>query len=385
MAEQFIISYINVPWWTVNAPGFVGSNTFQVIFSATDNSITYQYLDVDPANFIDSGCSVGEASLEIGFENNTGNIGLEILNEQVPADNYAVKITYPDVVLIDIEDPTPVWNQNVSNKGVFGLAGDDINLVTNVKNAGNADTTTAIDVTMNVFDVNNMQVYTEVENLAGLMSQEEFEVNYATPFNGTAGSYSLEATTASASDINPSNNTNISEMNLIDQTVSPSQLSYLVDTTNNGSLSWNGGTGGVGIYYLPPHSGWHIDSIEMFIATGGGAGGDYTVVIYANDGVDGLPGTLLTSVDVLEGTYTLDSWVLTQLPAPIVAPENGFFVSWEQSANEGMALGTVTTAPVSRQSYELLSGQWATYRANESTEFMVRVNMIDLIFANDFE
>jgi hypothetical protein len=123
----------------------------------------------------------------------------------------------------------------------------------------------------------------------------------------------------------------------------------------------------------------------MFIATGGGAGGDYTVVIYANDGVDGLPGTLLTSVDVLEGTYTLDSWVLTQLPAPIVAPENGFFVSWEQSANEGMALGTVTTAPVSRQSYELLSGQWATYRANESTEFMVRVNMIDLIFANDFE
>ena len=107
--------------------------------------------------------------------------------------------------------------------------------------------------------------------------------------------------------------------------------------------------------------------------------------MYANDGVDGLPGTLLSSVDVLEGTYTLDSWVVTQLPTPIVAPENGFFVAWEQNASEGMAIGTVTTEPLSRQSYEKLGGQWANYRANETTEFMIRVNMIDLIFANGFE
>ena len=31
--DRFIISYIDVPWWSVNAPGFLGINSFQVILS----------------------------------------------------------------------------------------------------------------------------------------------------------------------------------------------------------------------------------------------------------------------------------------------------------------------------------------------------------------
>lgn len=383
MNEQFIISFIDVPRWINANPDFIGSNTFQIILSAMDNSITFQYLDVDQANFDNTaGCL---SDLEIGFENNTGNIGLEILNDQVPADNLAIKITYPGVPLIDIEDPAPIWNQNDENKAVFALADEDFSLITHVRNTGNVDTTSAIDVTMAVFDESNMEVYSSTENLPSLMTQEETDVIFTTPLNDMAGSYRLESTTTSVTDINPANNQSISELNLLNSSVSPVQLNYVIDDSTPGSLSWTGGNGGAAVYYQPPFEGWHIDSVEMFITTGTGVGADYTIGIYANDALDELPGTLLTSIVVPEGSYTFDTWTLSQLPTPVVAPDNGFFISWEQNNNEGMAIGTIEAEPISRQSYELLGGQWANYRDNNSTELMIRVNMIDLIFTNDFE
>lgn len=381
--NKFIVSFINVPWWSVNSPGFIGSNTFQVILDGNDNSITYQYADMDQANFNNTAnCGF---DLEIGFENSTGNIGLEILNETVPADNYAIKISYPDVVLLDIEDPTPAWNQNNENKATFRLAGEDINLVTNVKNDGNVDTTTDVDVTMTVFDSNNTSVYTDMDTIASLMAQQDVDVNYASAFNNTAGNYRLRAETSSSSDINPSNNILETELVLQDISNSPNQLSYVTDTISTGQASWNGGTGGVGAFFMPPYDGWQIDSVEMFIVNNGGAGFSYTVAIYDNEGGNGLPGTLLAAVDVPEGSYTIDNWVLTQLPTPIVAPSNGFYVAWETVNNAGVAMGTVNTPPISRQSYELLAGQWSSYRNNNTLEFMIRVNMIDLIFKNGFE
>ena len=37
--DSFIVSYINVPFWAVNAPGYAGSNSFQVILCSADSSI----------------------------------------------------------------------------------------------------------------------------------------------------------------------------------------------------------------------------------------------------------------------------------------------------------------------------------------------------------
>lgn len=381
--NKFIVSFINVPWWQNSATGYIGSNTFQVILDGNDNSITYQYADMDQANFNNTGnCA---ADLEIGFENSTGNIGLEILNEVVPADNYVIKIAYPDVVLIDIEDPTPAWNQNSENKAEFRLAGDDVNLMTNVKNEGNVETTTNIDVTMTVLNSSSNPVYSDMDSVSSLMPQQDVDVNFASAFNSTAGNYRLRAETTSASDINPSNNVTETELVLQDANSSPNQLSYVTDTTSSGSASWAGGTGGVGAFFMPPYDGWLIDSVEMFVVNNGGVGLTYTVAIYDNDGNNGLPGTLLAAVDVPEGSYTIDNWVLTELPVPIMAPSNGFYVGWQTDNNSGVAMGTVDTSPLSRQSYELLSGQWATYRNNSTLEFMIRVNMIDLIFENGFE
>lgn len=382
--ELFIVSYINAPWWVNANPAYNGSNTFQVIFSAVDNSITYQYLDMDPASFNDTpGCI---ADLEIGFENNTGDIGLEIFNEQVPADNYAIKISFPDEPLIDVIDVTPTWNQNEGNKAVFAAANTDYTLMTHVINNGSADTTDDITVTMNVLDQNATPVYSEIDTLTGLSAQQETDVVYPIPFNAVAGTYSLEVTSATTDDANPGNDVNTSELSLIDTNNSPIQLSYVTSNVPTGIQSWSGGTGGVGAYFKPPADLWQITSVELFISTGTPGGGlDFTAALYDNDNGDGLPGTLLSSVLVTGGSYTLDSWVTVELPTPIVAPSNGFYVSWQQDNADGMAIGSMDTSPISRQSYEFLGSQWSVFRSNETLDPMFRVNMIDLIFANGFE
>ncbi|WP_420574214.1 T9SS type A sorting domain-containing protein [Kordia sp.] len=92
--NKFIISFINVPFWFNNANGFLGDNTFQVILDSTDNSIVFQYLDMD-ASFLatSSNCSGNFVDSEVGFENSDGSDGLLIIgNEIIPADNLAIRI-----------------------------------------------------------------------------------------------------------------------------------------------------------------------------------------------------------------------------------------------------------------------------------------------------
>jgi len=41
--DTLVVSFCDVPFWDPNPPGWLGTNTFQVILSAVDSSITYQY------------------------------------------------------------------------------------------------------------------------------------------------------------------------------------------------------------------------------------------------------------------------------------------------------------------------------------------------------
>ena len=46
--DSIVVSYINVPYWVVASPYYSGSNTFQVIISSLDSSITYNYTFCSP-------------------------------------------------------------------------------------------------------------------------------------------------------------------------------------------------------------------------------------------------------------------------------------------------------------------------------------------------
>jgi hypothetical protein len=114
LTDSFIVQYTNAPYWNALAPGYNGSNSFQVILNGNDSSITFQYMAVSPVNDI-FGCN----DFVVGIENLTGSIGLTCYLDTMPPTNYAIKFEYPDVPLIAVQDATPFWNQNTGSKGII--------------------------------------------------------------------------------------------------------------------------------------------------------------------------------------------------------------------------------------------------------------------------
>ncbi len=382
MTEQFIVSYINVPYWQAAPPGYTGSNTFQMILSMVDNSITFQYQSLT-SDFND-GCI---SDVVVGIENSTGNIGLSVFNDSVPPNNYAIKFTYPQTPLIDVIDPQPDWAQNDASAAEFYLVSDDIYVSTRVSNSGNADTTMPFDINLDIRDAGNTSLGSNSAEVAGLMALEELVVDFTTDFNLPAGRHRLNISTVSSEDLNPNNNLIVTELNVIDDSVSPLVLSYVsASEAATSTVSWDGGNGGAAVFMQPPVVGWPIVAVEMFMVSNGPNDG-YLVHIFANDGGDGLPGTLLATEAVAAGSYTTGTYVRTALSDDVAVPEAGFFVAWEQINAPDAGLGRVgnSVQAVSRRSYEQLAGTYAVSRDNEDTELLVRVEVIDLIFANGFD
>ncbi len=83
-SDSLIVSWINVPFWVTGTPGYVGTNTFQVILSGADSSITYQYQNqAGVSNNTGSFCT-------IGIENISGNVGLQHSNNVYPPSSYTI-------------------------------------------------------------------------------------------------------------------------------------------------------------------------------------------------------------------------------------------------------------------------------------------------------
>jgi len=86
VADQFIVSYINVPYWSVNAPGWSGSNSFQAVLNFVDNSIRFNYLSLTAVTQ-NAAC----IDLTVGIESPAGNVGLQYISDaNVPAPSSVV-------------------------------------------------------------------------------------------------------------------------------------------------------------------------------------------------------------------------------------------------------------------------------------------------------
>lgn len=116
--DSLVVSFLNVPYWVNNTAGFAGSNSFQVIIDATNNSFTYQYLSMEPTvlNALEA-CNMNTS---VGFENSDGSDGLQIFsNHGLPANGMAVKIECPDCFtsgLSNTESNISVYPNPVSDK-----------------------------------------------------------------------------------------------------------------------------------------------------------------------------------------------------------------------------------------------------------------------------
>jgi Secretion system C-terminal sorting domain len=377
--DSFIVTYDSVPQWVQANPDYQGYRTFQVILDGTDSSITFQYKGSD-GTFTDvAGCA---SDVEIGIENITGNIGLEVLNEALPPNTWAVKFYYPAVALIQIPDATPNWAANVDNAGQFYQFGNAVSLQAEIKNVGNGDITNDITANATIRDLALNSVYNSTGTVAGGLTVGSAQtVTFPTTFTATIpGQYYYQVATVNSQDINPSNNQ--TEVEISVPAVNGNgelQLTYSTGNPPDGVIAWAGGSGddGGGIKIVPPGSPCIVKSVEMFIL---GDGDIATPMVNGfsaelRNEVAGAPGTLLSNVTVPAGSVVEDDWNVVTFSSPVTIPNGeAFYVGWIMSGDT-IGLGTEAFGPISRRSYEILGGAWAVYRENATSDLLIRVNL----------
>ena len=378
--DSLIIEWSQVPWWVTGSPDFIGSNTFQLILSGQDSSITFMYNDTDVANWTNNGgCN---ADMEIGIENITGNIGLEVANEAVPADMYAVKFYYPASVTFQVPDATPAWNANSDNAGQFFISGANASpqsMNTNIANVGNANITNNIAVAGDIrLPGAGAAFWTSATSLpTGL----NFGANSTLTFPSqvtftTADHYSYRVTSTNSQDINPSNNQNTVELVATPCVGDTMNLTYSSAAQPDGGVSWSGGANneGAGVYIVPVAYPATINNVDVWIADSGqdpGVHDSYGIAIYDDSGI---PGALLDSVGAPANSSSEQGWSRVRMSGTATITSGGWYVAWFQSG-ANVSLGTETQAPISRRTFEILSGAWSPYRQSTVNDFMISANI----------
>ena len=357
--EKFIISYENVTFWTQGNPIF-GSNTFQVILSNADSSITFQYATMD-TDFTYT-CTTNSKVVG-GIENLTGDIGLELFNGTMPPSNYAVKFYYPQVITLSIIDAAPTSNQNEDNEGVFLLPNEIVNLTSTISNTGNADITTQTPVAATVTLFGGPAVYTDIQAVSSLAVGESQTVDFA-PVNvdWDPGTYYYTVQADNDDDINPSNDQNNTELNVVDLSAETLTLGYAVGVNSGGTIQWNGGgdgTGGAGIEIEPPFYPAVVTGFEVGIAAGSVDG--FTIRLFDDDGPNGGPGTELTSLSMPPGGYVAGAWNPIDFDTPVSITDGSFYLGWFMEGPT-VAMFVETEGPIANRTYEILSNSWAKYR-----------------------
>ena len=86
LTDTLIVMWTNVRAWQPG--GNVGDHNFEVIFSGVDRSFTFMY-------GVSTTGDVSNNDIKIGFENATGQIGLQMYHNAYPPNNYAIKTVVP--------------------------------------------------------------------------------------------------------------------------------------------------------------------------------------------------------------------------------------------------------------------------------------------------
>lgn len=375
-ASLFVISFIDVPFWENNADGFSGSNTFQVILSAQDSSVTFNYLATETE--VVPSYQGRPNPLVIGIENISGEIGLQVSSDLVNLSNSCLTFRPPSEPLIEVIDVFPAWSNNESNGGSFLFKGAITDLTTNVKNVGSVAINNDITINASVFNSENVAfIETSTTTISGLDKGESQEVVTIPTFPAiTEDTYTYIVNVATDNDINPNNNLQTNEIVVVDSIENGEiALDYThSDPTGTNAVSWTGGANfddGVAVYIKPPIYPVEIIGIEYFlVATDGG---DLTTgckgeILAANSPTQ--HGEVLTS-KTLASTELTTGWNRVVFPETVTITEGGFFASWLMEST-GIGLGTDPTPPYSNRNFEILDGAWSPYRSNNTTDIYLR-------------
>ncbi len=364
--DSFLVSYINVPYWIQNNPGYFGDNSFQLLLNGTDTTITFNYkrTGMFPAN-------TGFNDLIVGIENIIGNMGFELYQDIVPDSSFSIKFYYPDTVTYEVTDYSILYNQNNQNGAIVKKTGDTILLSSVVKNTGNQDVTNNVTLTMRVLNPAGLVVYQENAIISPLDVNDSLLINYPIPFiANTAGTHTIESSFSLAADQNPGNNLLQTELVVVDPYSSVITVGY-GNGAATGSLQWAGGFAGAGIYIEPPYYPFLLTGLEYEIAFATDTNGFYAIV-YDDDGVNGSAGTALVDTFIAGNTITINTYRQIILPQPVIISSGAIYVTWMMEGSVG-SIALSSNPPISNRTYEILSLAWSEYRERSVNDFKINI------------
>ncbi|MFN6114943.1 MAG: hypothetical protein ACK46G_14675 [Flavobacteriales bacterium] len=364
--DRTIISWVGVPFWSPLAPSYTGENSFQIILSKTDSTITFQYLT-------QTGLTQNN-DIVIGIESVAGSIGLQHSNDVYPATNYAVRFYMPPASTLEVKDATVNWSTAVGSAGVFRTRnGAPFAMIANVSNIGNTDIG-GFNVQGQLLNSGGAVQASGQVTLGNIVPGLDTTFTYPAFFNPTtSGIYRYRNTISGiAGELVTTNNERIQEVVVVDTTTATHDLNFHGATDDGIGLGWNGGNGGVGVRIAPPYYPAYVTHYTVRIASNTGNVG-YTLKVYDDDGPAGRPGTLLDSINIAPSQAVAGSQVFT-LTAPITVTSGAVYVQWYMlGANINIAQDI--TPPFSLQSYEVLDNTWADYRDREVADFFLGLRL----------
>ena len=366
--DSLIVSYIKVPFWSPINTQFnqSGLNSFQAIFNRLDNSITFNYQ-------LQQGTSY--SNLTIGIENMTGTMGLQFDQNSYPIDGYTIKFYYPQNPSYVITDGGIKWNTADGTKGLFlPFPYNNFPLITDVTNFGNQDIPSytvseqiqdplGTITSFSRININNM-LYGSYDTLI------TFPKTFSPQITGTH-TFSTSLTGVSNDKFSSDNNLT-QEIIVIDTSQTIMNLTFAKGQPG-GSLIWNGGNGGAGVYFVPPVYPAKLESTNFVIGTNFNNEAFYAE-IFDDKGLNGMPGHLIDSVLVTSGKIQVGHKTVVPVSKDIIIYSGGVYVAWLMKG-QYIGLGIDYNGPFSRQTFENLSGTFAQYRDSQNQDFFIGLNI----------
>ena len=363
--DSLIISYIDVPYWNATL-NYTGSNTFQVIFSSIDKSITFNYKNMN------AGSTTLPIDNCIGIENVTGVLGLQSMIDAIPGNSFTIKYYYPSNVTYSVTDGGINWNNNEENGGYFvPVSNQAITLKSNIKNFGN-QSIGSFSVTDTLYSGTN-PVSNGSANISSLAVGDDTTITFSNAFIAQfAGTYRFASRLQGISgDLVAVNNRKVQEIISVNTNVPQYFLDYS-DGVAEGTIGWNGGNGGVGIYIEPPIYPAKIDGTRYYIAANNTTSPKgFSAMVIDDDGPNGGPGTVLDSVYV--PANSVQTGVYNTVPAldtTLYITNGGVYIAWYMGG-DGISIGTDQTGIPSERTLEVLGSAWAPFRNKLTEDFLI--------------
>ena len=361
--DTFIVSWINVSEYIPDVNVVDSVHTFQVILAAHDSSITFQY-GVNRGNF-----SGGSNQDVIGIENVNGQVGIQYLRTQLPANH-----VFHDGLALRFY---PVPNQQfvVHDAGMLDAFQDGsgaqfiprnvgYTVRAQVKNFGNQ--TEALIRCSCIIKRNVTTVFHDTLDVGTLSPGQAIWLNFPDLFIPDMDTtYKVTFATLMTPDANSTNNTLIAEL----ESYTLPQTFLYDDGVAETNRSWTGDFSGFAVEFQIPEA-VYLDTASINIYSVSLAGPLYVWVLPDNG--SGRPdGNNILAGDTID--VSIAGWVNVDFTAAhlFFAPDAKFFIVGVHALQNTFTFSMDQTPPLSNRGWEFTSG-YAPDRDRTISDIMFR-------------